>query len=105
MMTKQQAIKSGRALQKRMRGGPWKLRVWENVGWHYAVETERLSVHGPSYGGVQFSCLLKPHYSIFGAGGSSVDPNRAVKKTLRTAIDNINSLELILAEASNDAWL
>ena len=37
MMNKQEAEERGQALLKRMKGKGWKLRVHENIGWHYNV--------------------------------------------------------------------
>lgn len=45
----QQAHKDGKTLAERMRkgvGGDWKVRVWENGGWHYcAILGEYISIH------------------------------------------------------------
>lgn len=105
-MTKSQATIAGKRLLKKLRGDKWRLRVWENLGWHYAVETDRIAVYGPSYAGERcFSCLLKPHYAFFGDPSNSTDPNRAVRNTLKTANNRVNELSLLMAEAFSDAWL
>lgn len=44
------------ALLKRMKGKGWKVRIWENIGWHYCVENGPLSVHASGDG--MFDCLL-----------------------------------------------
>lgn len=101
MMTKQQALKAGHALRKRLHGDNWKVNVWENIGWHYAVETKRLSVRGPAFDGDTCRCLLKPHYSFFGEVGHGIDPNRAVSQVLRNAVRSLNEYQGILSEALN----
>jgi hypothetical protein len=43
-MTKKEAMQAAKALRKKMTGRNWKLRVWENLGWHYQVHRSRISV-------------------------------------------------------------
>jgi hypothetical protein len=106
MMTKAQATKAAKALYKRMKGGPWAIRVHENLGWHYSVETKRLRVCGPSYTGEKtFMCLLKPHYSGFGIVGHHTDPNKAVAMTVRSAIPYYEEMARIIAEARAESGI
>lgn len=42
---KAKAIAAGRALLKRMLGRGWKLRVWQNLGWHHSAERGPLTVY------------------------------------------------------------
>jgi hypothetical protein len=43
-MTKKEAMQAAKALRKKMTGRNWKIRVWENLGWHYQVHRSRISV-------------------------------------------------------------
>ena len=44
-MTRAEALKEGKALLKRVKGRGWKLHVWENMGWHYAVRAPHVAVY------------------------------------------------------------
>jgi len=100
-MTKAEATQKAKVLLARMKGTGWKIRVFENLGWHYGVETDRLSVRGTEINGDYF-CLLKPHFTFFGAvGRSKTDPNKAVQATLRNARASLAGYNQILAEANN----
>jgi len=101
MMTKKQAERAGRALLKKMHGTQWKLRVWENLGWHYSVETINLSVSPCS--DTMFHCLLHPHYTFFGKAGESRNPNRAVRQTLATAKQQMAEYYAIVNQAEQEA--
>ena len=48
-MDKLTAEKQGKKLLDRMTCyGGWKLRVWENLGWHYAIYKNGMNIH-PGY--------------------------------------------------------
>lgn len=94
-MTKAEATKEGKALLARMKGVGWKLRVWENCGWHYSVLLGTIYVYGsPGCFNVLFSADKK----IPGAGeifwttrGEHYkDPNRAVEMQLKCARTFVN---------------
>jgi hypothetical protein len=105
-MTKQAATKAGKALLARMNGKGWKLRVWENFGWHYAVNLGPINVF-PEGGisdpvGARFHILMNDRGND-STGGSYQwlvrrhfkDPNAAVRAQLRLArkrADEINRL-------------
>ena len=38
-MTEKQATRKANALKKRL-GEKWQICVWENMGWHYCVESQ-----------------------------------------------------------------
>lgn len=83
----QRAWKDARACRKRMLSKGWKIRVWENLGWHWGIHKGALSVY-PSEGGV-FHCMMGER--IPSTGGSYLwnlpqlvdrdkDPNRLVTR-------------------------
>lgn len=84
-----------------MSGRGWKIRVWENVGWHYSVETRGLSVteHIDLPIIYRFHCMLRPHYTFFGKVQHASDPNRAVVKCLCVVRESLREYDKILNEA------
>lgn len=97
--SKRQAITLGRKLQGRMHGDGWVLRVWQNLGWHYAVYRGALALHvhsGPGW--LEYTTLLDdapPAAGEFPLGGAPIfsmpaprgftNPNIAVKAQLNYA--------------------
>lgn len=85
------AVKKVDKLAKRM-GNGWTPRVWENLGWHYAVISPcgRLKVLPPSGCGDSFVAILGPSDS---EGGRWVEgakaPEEAVKVVLEAARKDI----------------
>lgn len=84
MMTRQQAALEGRILMRKMTTRGWKLRVWENQGWHYAITNGSITVH-PTFGGYYFT-LMSPDAKRPGGGLAvwtfqrrSKDPNKVVR--------------------------
>jgi len=102
-MTEKQAKIRGKALLKCMHGKGWKLRVWENFGWHYSVYNETILVYGSSneYDNGEYRVLLSadsnhpyggdllwtPHPAI-----RNKDPNKAVRDQLEYATKAVNKL-------------
>lgn len=84
-----------------MSGRGWKIRVWENAGWHYSVETRRISVteHLDLPIVCRFHCMLRPHYGFFGSVQPASDPNRAVVKCLEVVQESLQEYNNILNEA------
>ena len=89
-MNKKQATSQGQALLKRMNGKGWKLRVWENLGWHYDIYLLGLTVHHP---GKNYSTLLSSDPENYSGSGeiywtpekSFKDPNKAVEHQMKMA--------------------
>jgi hypothetical protein len=88
MTSRRNAEIAGNKLLKRMKGKGWKLKVWENLGWHYAVylpigDAWRLTVHPSLYRDEE------AYFTLLGRGGggepcwtpegSHPDPNQAVR--------------------------
>jgi hypothetical protein len=76
-MTKREATAAAKALQKRLRGGGWRIQVWENLGWHYAVTNKYIRV---SPWDKKFYAMPVPSYSYYGyAYPCFTNPNGAVQ--------------------------
>jgi len=105
MKTKSEAQKAARALKVRMRDpSTWKVRVWENAGWHCMLYRGTLQICTTN-GGPPYSCLLG--YDISEAppmGGAAIwldhysgsDPNEAVKQQLKIARQVHRRIERVL---------
>jgi hypothetical protein len=113
-MTKSDATERGAALLKRMKGKGWKLRVWENFGWHYSVYCKNLSVH--SYGEYlergkeSFTALLDSDptrhdggYSLWTEHPCPMfhDPNEAVQVQLKYAYKVLADLQKAVTQAAD----
>ena len=70
----------------------WKIRVWENLGWHVQLQKGGMNLHIHDYGnGLEFHTLLSRERG--GSGGNpdwtknfhSKDPNIAIAHQLRLA--------------------
>lgn len=95
-MTKREAERAGNKLLKMMKGKGWKLRVWENIGWHYEAYNPPLSVyssHVTRNGNQHYHCLMSCDLkeAHFGAGiwstrgQTSKNPNVVVRKQIKKA--------------------
>jgi hypothetical protein len=89
-MTKEQATSRGKILLKKMKGGPWRLRVWENLGWHYSVDCAEGALSVSDYGG-EYSAMLANVGCSHSGSYDWIDPRRyrdpniAVRNQLRLA--------------------
>lgn len=108
--TKSEAVAKGRALLARMKGKGWKLRVHENLGWHYCVYSGPVGV-SPSRTsqGVRFFSLVagEPEGSK-GSSGLAVwspngtdykDPNRAAQEAVKIVREVVGRYNQVLANA------
>lgn len=84
--TKAAAKKAGEALRKKLKGKGWKIRVWENIGWHLSAQLGRMTVHG----------VPGNWWTLLGKGSAGEifwsprckgfqDPNAAVRHQLKIA--------------------
>jgi len=99
-MTKHEATQQGRRLLRRMEGTGWKLRVWENIGWHYEVQNGGIEIYVSTV-------FRTPRYSVLlhegdTPGGGSIfwytnrdfhDPNLAVMAQLLHAQKFVTMLQ------------
>jgi len=110
-MNKQEATKAGKALLARMKTKGWKLRVWENLGWHYSLERPPLSVY-PLYGegespsvGIMMTNKADESgwgYLCWDYKASSEDPNKVVEAQIKEAQEYINRLQAALDAARRE---
>ena len=103
--TEQRARDRGMKLLERLHGTGWALRVWENLGWHYAASNGTVNVH-PS-GNDKFFCLIgSAQHPTAGLGvwtkdgdKSTSDPNEAVRRSLKLARGVVDDLNETLSAA------
>lgn len=84
---KEEAENTAKALAKRL-GKGWKVRVWENLGWHHAATKGGLSVSS-GYDN-KYGCMMTDSFDSVGSGCTLYpgtkrfkDPRRAVRETVR----------------------
>ena len=110
-MTQNTAIKRANSLIKKL-GQGWTARVWENLGWHYAVENGTLTVypiHQTSKLG--YYCMLTDDTNFLGCGSvlwtdSKIFkcPKQAIAHTVKLAETEINKLTNILKIAKAEVY-
>ncbi len=98
-MTKEEATAHGEKLLAKMKGKWWKLRVHENLGWHYCVFNGALSIHQSNDGryGALLSNIDEGRYcggglAVWNDGKYYIDPNRAVLNQLAKAKAHVEQL-------------
>ncbi len=79
---------NGKALAKRL-GNGWKVRVWENLGWHWEVTNKVLRV---SRSDNSYSCMIEPHYAWFGYPKHASTPESAIKATVEMVKHEIDAV-------------
>lgn len=96
MKTKAQAEEAAKSLIKKMNGKGWKLRMWQNIGWHYEIRNGPIAV-SPCYPEGKFSCKLSDSLEdsyggslIWANNFSSKDPNKAVMHEIKNARKELN---------------
>jgi hypothetical protein len=60
--TKEEATLRAKAVLRKMKTKGWKIRVHENLGWHFSLQnkTLNLSEHADTDGKHYYSCLISP---------------------------------------------
>lgn len=90
--TKEAAYSKGRRTLEKLKGEGWRLRVWENLGWHFALYNGALSLYYHRYNDDKgsFSCMMSDKLGEGGYGAmifshheSFRDPNEAVAHQLK----------------------
>jgi hypothetical protein len=81
---------NGKALAKKL-GKGWKVRVWENIGWHWEVTNEVVRV-SQSKQDKSYHCMLEPHYAWFGYPQSYSTPEQAISATVKMAKKEIDKV-------------
>lgn len=88
--TKDLAMQAAKRMKKRMKNPGWKIRVWENIDWHFSLQlpvlTGGLSL-SVTFGKEKYMCMGSS-YSL-GSGENkegyvshATQPNKAVQKVL-----------------------
>ena len=74
--TKNAARQAGRRLITKMNSKGWKLRVWENMGWHYSIRKGAVTLYETIYmsGEKVYDTLMSS--STPGAGEMYYDPRQ-----------------------------
>jgi hypothetical protein len=110
--SKAAAQKRAEQLRKQMQGKGWKIRVHENMGWHFNLRLGPVQLHEESMNGKKwYFCLIGT--DLVSSGGlamwtdseahqraSSKDPNKCVQHAIEfaRAIINMHSDNLKIAE-------
>lgn len=86
----------GRKIKKKLKGKGWKIRVWENLGWHVAWHLGRVSLYPSQYsdGPVKYHTLISDNDDSLGSGACmwtrnnySEDPNEVVRQDLQYCLE------------------
>lgn len=106
----EKAHRDAKVLLARLRGRGWKIRVWENAGWHYCVHGNGLTVLPcGAYPGKYYAMLSSTDSGGGDAewtdnnAGPFKDPNRAVRHCLDAAI-SVVSLKIIAVVRAESAF-
>ena len=101
-MTRAEATKTGNKLLKDVKSvisGKWKLRVWENLGWHCCVDSDIISIHINTYSWTKedktpYTCYIG---NIWVEDGKT--PKQAYKKAFKqfdTYRKSINEIHILV---------
>src|ERR1043166_7716034 len=103
MMTKEMAVRRGKALLKKMKGKGWRMHVHENLGWHYRVGRRfplGFSVKVYQYDD-QRGRPIHEYWCLYGDGGglacwsthtNAKDPNESVRKQFEAVRNYANRM-------------
>jgi hypothetical protein len=112
MRTKAEATKLGKQLVEKLRKGTgckdWRLRVWENIGWHYEADCGPISVYPVSSEPIEderYHTLIsdhpfKCHYGalMFSEGRDtycSKDPVKVVRRAVKRVVAVVERLNAV----------
>lgn len=103
--TKAAAEAAALKLLQRMKTPGWKTHIWNNMGWHYALQNGFVSLHASSarIGGDTYFAMIS--HDEGGSGGLSMwtksggnsfkDPNKAVEFAVETALPIMDHITTI----------
>jgi hypothetical protein len=97
--TKKQTIAAGNKALKTLpnKGKGWRLRVWENLGWHFNLQRGYASI-SESFGG-EYYCLITDDPSHLGSGcGAWHDPGGSCKTPWKAFEHAANSVLTYVAQ-------
>ena len=111
-MNRTEALQQAKDLLQKMKTPGWVLRVWENLGWHFAIENSQglISVYEDARENVQYYlCMLTDDRGCTGCGSAiwndekrHLDPNQAVAETMRLAREKVDSLYSLVRDVECD---
>lgn len=92
------AAMNARALAQRL-GAGWSTRVWENLGWHYSVQSpcRRIRVHPNVYwktGKPESYCAFLGEKD--GSGGKWAEHGKTPETAIRNVVRAANTREMVL---------
>ena len=102
-MTKREATARGKKLLKKMKGKGWKLRVHENIGWHFNVWNGPIAVHDSGDG--IYWCLMGTAADCLGVACGHMDwsdnfhnkdPNKVVEHQVRIARKVVDGMGAVI---------
>jgi hypothetical protein len=102
--------KAQKVLKSLYKPSKWKVRVWENLGWHWSLVSPPVALHySPADG--KFFVLMSDSKDHAGGGlplwtdhRDYSDPNRAIQSTVRKAEVEVNRLREVLSQAVKVAF-
>lgn len=100
MNTEKQATRKAKALLSKMKTKGWKIRVWENIGWHHAIYCGYLSIH--EFAGKYNAMLSDDTFAgtpiYWSHGNFYKDPNKAVTMVMKAAEKFVKGCSDIIEE-------
>ena len=101
MKTKEEAESGAEVLLKKMTTPGWKIRVWENLGWHFEITKHSMAIHFSEHPG-QYHTYLNSGSTP--GGGShywhqpyySDDPNEVYERQLEVAQQFIDECQEVV---------
>ena len=113
--TKAEIMAAGQRVLKMMKSPGWKLRVHNNIGWHYSVYHPKSGIQlccgYQQLNPKNFSTLMSESQGAdYGGTGSTLwshdkyfkDPNKAVEYQLKLARDFVNNLKNVVENAERE---
>ncbi|MBD3405073.1 MAG: hypothetical protein GF411_02920 [Candidatus Lokiarchaeota archaeon] len=104
--TRAEATKKAEALKSRLQGQGWKIRVWENIGWHYSIENTHCNLTVSEFIG-KFGVSLSDERGYPGdpafwhdSDDYRDDPNEAIRVKLQHCREFVDNMDVIVTEAS-----
>jgi hypothetical protein len=101
-------------MKKKMKlPGPWKIRVWENLGWHASIETRYIRVYYSEHGG-KCTAMVGDEPNSVGDSWSQVagayfpsykDPTRAVKARIQLIVEGMNAMNELVEKITDHVKL
>lgn len=114
MKSRDEAIAEAKKLLSIINTPGWVIRVWENLGWHYAIENSQgmITVY-PSYPHdrhpIKYYCMMTDNEKFPGCGSPIwaddhhyLDPNDAIAMTTQLAREKVDELNNLVKRVERD---